>query len=133
MQHHTAQQIEKGANAGKWVYTGGNDKGRHVECCAEAFLASELRWEDPALFHATREEAYAHMRQVLLGRLRLDGKIADWSGCRAPKNGGRCDVPTKDYADIPPMHFGEPLCGEHRTREVVEAMWDGPGDSFGSW
>lgn len=132
MQHHSAREIVKGANAGKWAYVGGNDRdGHYVECCHEAFLSGG--WENPAIGHATREEAYAHMRQVLLGRLRLDGKVADWSGCRAPKDGGRCDVPTKDYADIPPMHFGEPLCDEHRTREVVEAMWDGPGDSFGSW
>ncbi len=101
--------------------------GRYPECCAG------IGWEDPALGHATEAEAYAHMRQVLLVKLRLDGQISDWSGCRAPVGDGRCDVPTKGYADIPPMYFGEPLCDEHRNRETVEAMWNGPGDWSGSW
>lgn len=128
MQQHTVQQVEIGANAGKFVYTGGNRRmGRYVECCPG------IGWEDPALGHATEAEAYAHMRAQLLERLRFDSKISDWSGCRAPKDGGTCDVPTKNYADIPPMYFGEPLCGEHLNRETVEAMWTGPGDWSGSW
>lgn len=127
MQQHTVQQIIKGRNEGKYVYTGGNRRmGRYIECCDGGF-------EDDGTGHATEAEAYAHMRAKLLAKLRLDGEISDWAGCRAPKDGGRCDVPTKDYADIPPMHFGEPLCDEHRTRETVEAMWNGPGDWSGSW
>lgn len=127
MQTHTVQQIIKGRNKDRYVYIGGNEKyGWHIECCEGGF-------EGDGVGHATEAEAYAHMRQILLERLRLDGKIGDWSGCRAPKGDGRCDVPTKGYADIPPMYFGEPLCDEHRTRETVEAMWDGPGDWFGSW
>lgn len=127
MQQHTVQQIIKGRNEGKYVYTGGNRRmGRYIECCDGGF-------EDEGVGHPTEPEAYAHMRARLLGKLRLDGQISDWAGCRAPKDDGRCDVPTKDYADIPPMYFGEPLCDEHRTREIVEAMWDGPGDWSGSW
>jgi hypothetical protein len=122
MQAHTVQEIAKGVNKGKYVYTGGNDRmGRYAECCAG------LGWEDPALGHATREEAYAHMREVLLGKLCLDAKLGDWSGCRV------CDTPTKGAAEIPPCHFLEPLCDEHRTRETVESLWDGPGDWSGSW
>ena len=129
MQQHTVQQIEKGPNAGKYVYTGGNRRiGRYVECCAG------LGWEDSALGHATADEAYRHMRVRLLEKVRLDGKISDWAGCRAPMtDGSLCDVPTKGYADIPPMYFGEPLCDKHRTFETVQAMWSGPGDWSGSW
>jgi hypothetical protein len=128
MQHHTVQRIEKGANEGRFVYTGGNRRmGRYVECCDGASL------EDPGVGHATEAEAYAHMRERLLKRLDLDGKLGDWSGCRAPAGDGRCDTPTKGAAQIPPCHFLEPLCDEHRTREIVEAMWSGPGDWSGSW
>ncbi len=73
------------------------------------------------------------MRAKLLDGLRLDLVLGDWRGCRAPAGDARCDVPTKGAAEIAPFHFLEPLCDEHRTRETVEAMWDGPGDSFGSW
>jgi hypothetical protein len=127
MQQHTVQQIEKGPNAGKFVYTGGNRRmGRYIECC-------DTGWEDAATGHATEVEAYVHMRQRKLERLRLDVKLGDWSGCAAPAGEGRCDVPTKGAAEIPPCHFLQPLCTEHRTRETVEAMWDGPGDWSGSW
>lgn len=127
MMTHTVQRIIKGRNEGRFVYAGGNDKGWYPECC------EAQSWEDEGLGHATKDEAYAHMRAVLLGRLRLDVSLGDWRGCRAPSGEGRCDVPTKGAAEIPSLHFLEPLCDEHRTREVVEAMWDGPGDSFGSW
>lgn len=143
MQQHTVQQLDHGPRAGKYVYTGGNRRmGRHVECCAEAWLeilrtAADERDASPAwerIGHDTAEEAYAHMRTVLLEKLDLDrGQLADWAGCRAPSDDERCDVPTKRVASIPPCHFDEPLCDEHRTRETVEAMWQGPGDWSGSW
>lgn len=128
MQSHTVQQIKKGRNKGRFVYTGGNRRiGRYAECCDGGF-------EDEGFGHATEAEAYAHMRERLLAKLRLNVKFADWSGCQAPwGDGNRCDRPTRGGAEIPPMHFLEPLCTEHRTREVVEAMWTGPGDSYGSW
>lgn len=127
MQQHTVQRIEKGANEGKYVYTGGNRRiGRYIECC-------DGRFEDKGIGHATEAEAYAHMRERLLKKLALDRKFGDWSGCRAPVGDARCDVPTKDAAEIPPCHFLKPLCDEHRTREIVEAMWPGPGDWSGSW
>ena len=128
MQHHTVQEIIKGRNQGQFVYTGGNRReGRYVECCNGTSL------EDPGVGHATKDEAYTHMRERLLAKLRLDARFGDWSGCRAPVGDGKCDVPTKDGAEIPPCHFLEPLCDEHRTRRVVEAMWEGPGDWSGSW
>lgn len=127
MQQHTVQQIIKGPREGKWVYTGGNRRmGRYVECC-------DTGWEDASTGHDTEAEAYAHMRARLLERLRLDAKFGDWGGCRAPVGDGKCDVPTKDGAEISPCHFLEHLCDEHRTQEMVEAMWDGPGDWSGSW
>jgi hypothetical protein len=128
MQQHTVQQIIKGRNEGKYVYTGGNRRmGRYIECCDGGF-------EDEGVGHATEDEAYRHMRQRELERLHLDVMLGDWSGCRAPMNeGGRCDVPTKGAVEIPPCHFLEPLCDLHRTRETVEAMWPGPGDWSGSW
>jgi hypothetical protein len=127
MQQHTVQRIEKGRNEGKFVYTGGNRRmGRYIECCEGGF-------EDEGTGHATEAEAYAHMRQRKLERLRLDVTLGDWRGCRAPSGEGRCDVPAKGAAEIPPCHFLEPLCDEHRTRETVEAMWSGPGDWSGSW
>lgn len=140
MQHHTVQQLERGPAAGRYAYTGGNKRGRYVQCCAEVWLqimelpegerdASPL-WAQVG--HDNEALAYGHMRLRLLSKLRLDGKSLDWSGCKAPVDGGVCDVPTKYRADIPPMHFMKALCDEHRTRETVEAMWDGPGDSWGS-
>lgn len=127
MQYHTVQRIVRGPNEGRWVYTGGNDRmGRYIECCPDA--------TSPTSGHATEQEAYAHMRERLLNEnLFLDRTMTDWRGCRAPALGGRCDVPTKGLAEIVPMHFCEPLCDEHRTRETVETMWNGPGDWSGSW
>lgn len=143
MQHHTAQQITEGPRAGKWIYTGGNRRiGRYAECCSEAWLEmrqapEEDRDASPAwerIGHDTAEQAYAHMREVLLERLRLDVHFGDWSGCRAKlPDGTQCDVPTKDGAEIPPIHFLKPLCPDHLTRATVEAMWNGPGDWSGSW
>lgn len=143
MQHHTVQQIERGPRTGAWIYTTGNHRtGRHAECCAEPWLEmlqtpADERDASPAwehIGHDTREQAYAHMRTKLLTKLRLDTTFSDWSGCRAPDgNGNPCDTPTKNGADIPPCHFQAPLCNEHRTRETVEAMWNGPGDWSGSW
>ena len=142
MQQHTVQQIDRGPRAGKFIYTGGNDRmGRYAECCSEAWLemlqapAAE-RDASPAwerIGHDTSDEAYAHMRDVLLGKLRLDVQYGDWAGCRAPAGDDTCDTPTKQGASVPPIHFEAPLCDEHRTRETVEAMWDGPGDWSGSW
>jgi hypothetical protein len=142
MQQHTVQQLlDTTPRPGKWVYTGGNRReGRYIECCADAVHAD--RWNDVG--HDTAEEAYAHMRAVLLGRLKLDGGLVDWAGCRAPLDPAapgdvhdpqvpRCDRPTKAVAEIPPCYLMVPLCDEHRTRDVVEAMWDGPGDWSGSW
>lgn len=142
MQQHTVQQIEAGPRAGMYVYTGGNNRmGRYVECCQDAWLEvirtpdgerdSSPAWE--RIGHDTADEAYAHMRATLLQRLDLEGRFADWSGCTAPVGGRTCDEPTKRYAAIPPMYFQEPLCDMHRTRETVEAMWEGPGDWSGSW
>lgn len=127
MQTHTVQQIDKdGPAKGRWVYTGGNRRmGRYIECCCDE---DGNRLPDEQLGHATREEAYEHQRQRLLSRLRLDGHASDWRGCRAPG----CDVPTKGIAEIPPMHFYEPLCDTHRTREYVESVFK-CGDSYGSY
>lgn len=144
MQHHTVQQVERGPRTGKWIYTGGNDRiGRHAECCSEAWLEmlqtpADQRDTSPAwnrIGHDTADEAYAHMREVLIGKLRLGhSQYTDWSGCRATKpDGSICDTPTKNCADIPPMHFNAPLCDEHLNVETVKAMWDGPGDWSGSW
>lgn len=142
MQHHTVQQINRGPRTGKFIYTGGNDRmGRHAECCTDAWLEMletpvEGRDTSPVwerIGHDTAPEAYAHMRTVLLDKLRLDGQLVDWAGCRAPVGGGCCDEPTKSLASIPPIHFSEALCDTHRTREIVEAMWQGPGDWSGSW
>lgn len=149
MQHHTVQQIERGPRTGKWIYTGGNRRiGRYAQCCSEAWLEmldapADERDNSPAwerIGHDTSDEAYAHMRARLLEKLRFDVSYSDWSGCRAPLGNmhrdvarTRCDVPTKKGAEIPPLHFSEPLCDLHRVREVVEAMWDGPGDWSGSW
>jgi len=142
MQHHTVQQIDRGPRIGKWIYTGGNRRiGRHAECCSEAWLEmlqtpAEQRDDSPAwdrIGHDTKEQAYAHMRDRLLEKLRLDVQFGDWFGCCAPTDNGECDVPTKAGAEIPPCYFLKPLCDEHRTREVVEAIWDGPGDWSGSW
>lgn len=140
---HTAQQITAGPREGKWIYTGGNDRmGRYAECCSAPWLEVHQapvaeRDTHPAwdrIGHDTAEEAYAHMRTLLLDKLRLDEQFGDWAGCRAPESaGGICDTPTKQGASIPPCHFSEPLCDNHRTRETVEAMWDGPGDWSGSW
>lgn len=143
VQHHTVQQLEGGPRAGMFVYTGGNRRmGRYIECCAaaartvmeapEGQRADSPAWRD--IGHATPVEAYAHMRAVLLEQLDLDRtSLGDWAGCRAPAGDGRCDVPTKRIATIPPAYFHEALCDEHRTRETVEAMWEGPGDWSGSW
>jgi hypothetical protein len=142
MQHHTVQQLNEGPRAGKYIYTGGNRRmGRYVECCAELYHQimelpegerdSSPLWEH--IGHDTAEAAYAHMRAVLLDRLDLDGKSSNWGGCRAPVEDGKCDSPTKGRASIPPMYFLAHLCDEHRMREVVEAMWDGPGDWSGSY
>ncbi|MFE5140331.1 hypothetical protein ACFRDV_22085 [Streptomyces fagopyri] len=143
MQQHTVQQIAAGPRTGMYVYTGGNRRmGRYIECCAEAGLivmqaplgerTASPAWQD--IGHPTAEAAYAHMREVLLDRLDTEhATLGDWAGCRAPSGDRRCDVPTKRVATIPPLHFHESLCDEHRTRDVVEAMWDGPGDWSGSW
>lgn len=143
MQAHTVQQLQECPRAGMYVYTGGNDRGgRHIECCSEAARivmaapkgerAASPAWQD--IGHPTAEAAYAHMRAVLLERLDMEHTtLADWSGCRAPLGEARCDVPTKRLASIEPAYFHEPLCDEHRTREMVEAMWGGPGDWSGSW
>jgi hypothetical protein len=143
MQQHTVQQIDRGPRAGKWIYTFGNRRmGRHAECCAEAWLEmletpAEQRDQSPAwerIGHDTSEQAYAHMRERLLENLSLDAVFGEWGGCAAPGDGeGKCDTPTKSGASIPPCHFLEHLCDRHRTREVVEAMWKGPGDWVGSW
>lgn len=141
MNHHTVQELTKGPAAGRHVYVCSNRReGSYVECCADVWLQlaelpdderdSSPLWEQVG--HATRDEAYAHMRERLLAKLRLDGQSRDWSGCRAPADGGKCDVPTKGLAEIPGAWFLAPLCDTHRTREVVEAMWDGPGDMYGS-
>src|SRR5487761_1731689 len=50
MQQHTVQRIEKGANEGKYVYTGGNRRiGRYIECC-------DGRFEDKGIGHATERK-----------------------------------------------------------------------------
>lgn len=81
MQHHTAQQLTEGPRAGKWVYTGGNRRlGRYIQCCSDTYLEitqapAEERDDSPLweqVGHDTREEAYAHMRAVLLEKLNLD-------------------------------------------------------------
>jgi len=142
VQHHLVQQIDRGPRTGKWIYTGGNRRvGRYAECCAEAWLQmlqtphadrdNAPAWE--SIGHDTKAEAYAHMRARLLTKLHLDVSFANWGGCAAPVGDHICDVPTKAGAEIPPCHFLKHLCDEHRTRDVVEAMWDGPGDWFGSW
>lgn len=142
MQQHTVQQLTGGPAEGLWVYTGGNRRmGRYVQCCAEAWLevlqtpADQrdhcLAWA--LIGHPTREGAYAHMRALLLDGLQLDARFGEWAGCRAPTPTGRCDRPTKEGASIPPMMFSAPLCHHHKTREVVEAMWSGPGDWAGSF
>ena len=145
MQHHTVQQLERGPRAGKFVYTGGTRRiGRYVQCCSEAYLEvlqapAHERDEHPAwarIGHDTQEQAYAHMRERLLEKLQLEVTFGDWAGCRAPVGAGgamSCDVPTKKGAEIPPCHFTAPLCDKHRTRDVVERMWEGPGDWSGSW
>lgn len=142
MQHHTVQQLDRGPRAGKFIYTGGNARiGRYAECCADAWLEllqapADQRDASPAwerIGHDTADEAYAHMRSVLLDTLRLDVQYSDWAGCRAPAGDGRCDTPTKHGASIEPLYFRQPLCDEHRTRETVETMWQGPGDWSGSW
>lgn len=139
---HTAQRLERGPRTGAWVYTGGNRRmGRYVQCCSEAWiqlLALPAAERDTSavwagIGHDTRDQAYAHMRERLLERLRLDTEFSSWGGCGAPVDGGECDEPTKRGAQIPPCHFLEHLCDRHRTREVVEAMWNGPGDWSGSW
>jgi hypothetical protein len=125
MQHHTVQQMRPGSpGAGRWVYTGGNRReGRYIECCRND---DGTLFPDDQIGHDTREDAYAHQRERLLTRLRLDGKLGDWSGCRV------CDAPTKRFAEIPPAYYCEPLCDEHRTREVVEDRFK-VGDWYGSW
>lgn len=125
MQTHTAQQLlPTSPRPGKWVYTGGNDReGRYIECCRND---DGTLYADDVIGHDTREQAYEHQRQRLLPRLRLDAQLGQWSGCRV------CDAPTKQAAEIPPMHFFEPLCDEHRTREYVEEHFV-VGDSYGSY
>ncbi|MFG2001668.1 hypothetical protein ACGFNU_21210 [Spirillospora sp. NPDC048911] len=140
MQQHTAQQIERGPATGRWVYACSGRRTWYVECCRDPYfeilqLPDDERdtsplWEQVG--HATRDEAYGHMRAILLAQLDLDGVLTDWRGCKAPVAEGRCDVPTKRIATLPSIYFLKPLCDEHRTREVVESMWDGPGDSFTS-
>lgn len=142
MQHHLVQQIDRGPRTGKWIYTGGNRRiGRHAECCSEAWLEMlqtphadrdhSPAWEH--IGHDTKDQAREHMRDRLLAKLHLDMRFSTWKGCAAPVANGICDVPTKAGAEIPPCYLIEPLCDEHRTREVVEAMWGGPGEWTGSW
>lgn len=125
MQFHTVQQLTAPPErAGKWVYTGGNRReGRYIECCRDD---DGNRLPDEQLGHDTAEEAYEHQRQRLLPRLRLDVQLGGWAGCRV------CEAPTKGAAEIPPAHFFEPLCDEHRTREYVQSQFK-VGDWYGSW
>lgn len=141
MQRHTAQQLERGPASGRWVYACGGKRTWYVECCQDPYFeilrlpederdASPL-WEQVG--HASSDEAYAHMRAVLLERLDLQVRLRNWSGCRAPVGDqARCDNPTKRAATIPDMWFFTPLCDEHCTRQTVEDMWDGPGDMWTS-
>jgi hypothetical protein len=144
VQEHTVQQLAAGPRAGTWVYSGGNDRGgRYIECCADAARrvmalppgrrTASPDWQD--IGHPTPEAAYAHMRTVLLDALALSGEMSGWSGCQAPNGDGEgvCNVPTLRYAELPGLVFHAPLCDAHRTRETVEAMWDGPGDRISSW
>lgn len=136
------QQLAAGPRAGAWVYSGGGDRdGRYIECCADAARkvmalpvgrrTASPDWQD--IGHPTPEAAYAHMRAVLLDRLVLSKEMAGWSGCQAPEGDGICNTPTTKHAVLPGLVFHAPLCDAHRTRQTVEAMWDGPGDRISSW
>jgi hypothetical protein len=141
VQEHTVQQIAAGPRAGAWVYSGGNDRGRYIECCADAARKvmtlppgkrnASPAWQD--IGHPTPEAAYDHMRAVLLDQLVLSKEMAGWAGCQAPRAGGVCNAPTTKYAALPRLVFHAPLCDAHRTRQTVETMWDGPGDRISSW
>lgn len=144
MNHHTTEVFQQGPLAGRWAYWCLSRRGSYVECGCQGEWSrlrkldggkpySSPEWATATVGHATKDEALACMRAVLWARLRLDGETRDWRGCAAPAGDGICDVPTKRYADIPPSYFYEPLCDDHRTTAVVAAMWDGPGEWFGSW
>ncbi|SCD40252.1 hypothetical protein GA0115242_104884 [Streptomyces sp. SolWspMP-5a-2] len=130
------KQLATGPRAGTWVYA-----GRYIECCADAARrvmaqprgrrARSEAWRD--IGHPTPVGAYAHMREVLLDRVDLERQVLGWSGCEAPTPSGVCAEPTDKVAALPGLLFYRPLCGAHRSRQTVEAMWDGPGDWTGSW
>lgn len=98
MRHHTAARKSED---GGWHYVSlGRDGGYPLGYCAD---------HEP---HETEIQARECYSQYQRDNIRLDGKMADWSGCRA------CDAPTKNVADIRYDGFrSEPLCDEHRTQE----------------
>lgn len=81
--------------------------------------------------HTTPEEAIACYRLYQLDhRLKLDGTWKEhYEHCKAPG----CETLTNGFAEVD-HGTSWALCGEHRTREMVEQLYpEGPGQIISSW
>lgn len=103
MRHHTAAQ--RGDEG--WHYVSLSRSGGYpLGYCGE---------HEP---HETEQEARECYARYRRDRVRLDVRLGDWTGCKAPG----CDKPTKGGADIEGDGFAlAPLCDEHLTHEHAVA------------
>lgn len=111
-------QPRKLADGSGWHYTTKNRRtGIHaIGYCAE---------HGP---HATEGEAReCYTRYLMTERVRLDSTLGDYNPCRADG----CDVLTNRAAVVDGWHYYR-LCGEHRTREQVAALFGTVGNSIHS-
>lgn len=106
MNHLTAAR--KGENGG-WHYVSLNRRsgGYPLGYCAD---------HEPHASELEARECYARYQR---DNIRLDGKMADWSGCQIPG----CDTPTKNLATIRFDGFHSAvLCDEHLTTELAATV-----------
>jgi hypothetical protein len=123
MNYDQPRQVADGSG---WHYTRMNDG----EVWALGYCREHL--DQP---HATEDEARdCYTRYLLDHDLRLDGlAYADMrKQCEATISGARCEIWTDKFADIRPWGPSWTLCDEHRTREVVAALFGTAGDSVHS-
>ena len=122
MNYHQPRQIDPVSDrpdAGRWRYTCMNDGKVWAEgYCAEGCPG-----------HDTKDGAYEHQTAYVLDHAWLDGQMKNQQK-RCEAEG--CGEWTQGFAEVDHASIFH-LCDQHRTREVVAAIYGSVGDSFGSW
>lgn len=127
MNYYQPREIAKdGKGTGRWHYTCRNDNQIWpVGYCAQGCEG-----------HPTPDEARAHQTAYILDHeVRLDETDSDSQRqCEAPIDGGCCGAWTQGRARVG-KGIGRQfvLCGAHRTKEIVAALYGSVGDVISSY